>query len=174
MPDEKAATLFAEIFADATPAAARIEQLNTLYASLLYMAPRKSMNTLLWQRHQVLLPQHAEAILAADPYAAKTAARLLSNSDWPSQIFDLAKLQKLNYCASYTGTMTPLMKQLPAKSQESYLLFALSNEPACAISSFLIGATVNPAAARQILSARIARESGETKVILQQALQAVR
>ena len=171
LADDKAAALFAEIFAAATPKAARIEQLRTMYAALLYSANRKSMNALLWQQHQILLPQHAAAILAADVNAAKTAVRLLSSAEWPGQITDLAKLQTTDYCYDYANIMTPLMKLLPPKAQETYLLYALDNEPACAIASFLTSTNVKPLTAAQVLSARIARERGKSKALLVEALQ---
>ena len=174
LADDKAAALFAEIFAAATPKAARIEQLRTLHASLIYSANRKSMNALLWQQHEILLPQHAATILAADPKAAKTAMRLLSGSEWSSQISDLAKLQSADYCYEYASIMTPLMNLLPPKPQETYLLYALDNEPACAIASYLNSTTVKPVTAIQVLSARIARERGKSKALLEAALQTAR
>lgn len=172
LADDKAAALFAEIFAAATPKAARTEQLRTLHASLVYSANRKSMNALLWQRHQILLPQHAEAILAADPNAGKTAMRLLSSADWPSQIADPVKLQTMEYCSDYASSMAPLLKLLPPKPQETYLLYALDNEPACAIANYLGSATVKPFSAPQVLGTRIAREQGKVKALLEAAVQA--
>ncbi len=174
LADDKAAALFAEIFAAATPKAARTEQLRTLHAALIYSANRKSMNALLWRQHEILLPQHAAAILAADPNAAKTALRLLSNTEWSSQITDLAKLQTTDYCYDYASIMTPLMNLLPLKPQETYLLYALDNEPACAIASYLTSANVKPLTAAQVLSARIARERGKSQVLLAAALQTAR
>ncbi len=77
LPDAKASALFAEIFAAATPPAARTEQLRTLYQALGYVMPRNAIDTQLWQQHQILLPRQAGAILAADPKAAETAAAQL-------------------------------------------------------------------------------------------------
>ena len=70
--------------------------------------------------------------------------------------------------------MTPLMNLLPPKPQETYLLYALDNEPACALASYLSSTTVKPVTAIQVLSARIARERGKTKGLLAAALQTAR
>ena len=174
LPDAKAAALFAEIFSDLTPAAARTNQLRTLYQSLEYETPRIAIDTQLWKQHQVLLPRQAGAILAEDPKAPETAVRLLSSSTWQSQISDPETMQKANYCSNYAEVMAPLMRQLPAKAQEKYLMHALNNEPVCAIDAYLRAATVKPAAALQVLRARSAREQGALRNQVDRAVQTVK
>ncbi len=65
------------------------------------------------------------------------------------------------------------MHQLPAQAQEKYLLHALNNEPACAIDDYLDAATVKPTAAAQVLRTRMAREKGNIRKLVEQALQTV-
>ena len=165
---------FAEIFSALTPAAARTNQLRTLYQSLEYETPRIAIDTQLWKQHQVLLPRQAGAILAEDPKAPETAVRLLSSSTWQSQISDPETMQKANYCSNYAEVMAPLMRQLPAKAQEKYLMHALNNEPVCAIDAYLRAATVKPAAALQVLRARSAREQGALRNQVDRAVQTVK
>jgi hypothetical protein len=178
LPEAKAMALFAEIFAEATPTAARSAQLRTLQQALYYTPTRLAINKALWQHHQILLPAQAEAVLAADPNAAQSAARLLSDSTWKSQISDQGALEKRDYCDDYAGVVAPLMHHLAPKAQQLYLLHALSNEPACALARYLTASSASsePAqrAIQQALRARIAREHGAIKAMLEQQLESLR
>jgi hypothetical protein len=178
LPEAKAMALFGEIFAEATPVAARSVQLRTLQQALYYTPTRLAINQALWYQHQILLPAQAEAVLAADPKAAPSAARLLNDSTWKSQIGDPNALEKSEYCDHYAGVVAPLMHQLAPKVQQLYILHALNNEPACALARYLsAGGTSSESAQRaiqQALRARIARERGAIKTMLEQQLHSLK
>jgi hypothetical protein len=174
LPSATAGEQIAEIFSEDTPPEARTEQLRTLYSALSHAnrTGKELLGSLLWQRHQILLPQHAASVLAADQNAGKAAAALLSNDQWRSQITDLIELEKSSYCSPYAEIITALVKKLPAKAQGMYLTHAMNHEPACAIASLVHGTNAGSIEAVQALTTRVARERSEVKALLTTALKA--
>jgi hypothetical protein len=174
LPSAKASELIAEIFSEDTPPKARTKQLQTLYSALSHAngTGKELLGSLLWQRHQILLPQHAAAVLAADPNAGKTAAALLSNDQWRSQITDLLELEKSTYCSAYSEIITALLRRLPTKAQGIYLTHAMNHEAPCAIASLVNASNAGSIEAVQALTARVAREKGEVKSLVAAALKA--